>query len=96
MACPAKMQMIGKIGSKKRNSLCSENECKTMYGATIPRRATRGLLYSLSSWLSCFETDGEVMFVDGFLTPFEATSLIIARSQRKKGSMIPQMAGMPA
>jgi hypothetical protein len=36
--------MRGNTGSKKRNSLCSENECNAMYGKIIPSRIERGLL----------------------------------------------------
>jgi hypothetical protein len=60
------MQIRGSIGSKNRNSLCPENECKAIYGAIIPSRTNRG------------------------------PHLIVEISHRKKGNIIPQMAGIPA
>jgi hypothetical protein len=65
-ACPTKMQMIGNTGRRKRNSLCSENECNTIYGPMIQSNSDLG--------------------------PYR----IVEISQMKKGSMTPQMAGIPA
>jgi hypothetical protein len=56
--------MMGKTGSKKRNSLCSENECNRMYGTMILISSDCGPLAEIS--------------------------------HMKKGSIIPQIAGIPA